>query len=124
MAQKLDERVAGTVQTTDATVTTIATYTLPDACIATFEAVVVARRPSNGDSAAFREALTVKRHGGGGATIVGGQTALMVPDADAGALTWAVTLDVNVNDMRVRVTGQAAATIEWRSITRLNLYQP
>ena len=112
MASELIVKREATVQTTDGTVTTCGTYTLADASAGLVIAYIAARRPSNGDSAAYIRIVGVKRHAAGGATLVGAVNGL-VSQEDAGAALWDATLDVNSNDVRVRVTGAAATTIEW-----------
>lgn len=115
-SREVEVATDATVQTTDDTVTTLATYAVPDNAIVRVEVEIVARRPSNGDSAVYRRAVGVKRHGGGGATLVGAVQDAHTAEDVAG---WDATLDVSGNDLRVRVTGEAAATIEWRSRMRL-----
>lgn len=123
MTTKLIHRGAAVVQTTDATTTTLATIALPDASISHVMIVVVARRPSNGDSAAYRSVASFKRHAAGAAALVGGVTALSTHE-DAGAAGWTATQDANANDCRVRIVGQAAATIEWFVHYEITQYVP
>jgi hypothetical protein len=100
------------VQTTDATATTLVSYDAPDGRAIDYTASVLGYRPSNGDTYRIDLGVTYKRFGGGAPTIVG---SLFTANerADAGAATWDATIDVSSNTVRVRVTGEASATINW-----------
>ncbi len=101
-------RPGAEVQTTDATVTTVDSFTLADnntylvkASVAGFE---------DGASYAGYEIIATVRRDGGGATILGGVTSVHTTET-VGA--WDATFTVNSNDVRVSVTGEAATVIEW-----------
>lgn len=123
MTSKLRDLAAAVVQTTDATTTTLLSYNLPDASITQVRSVVVARRPSNGDSAAYSAIASFKRHAAGATALVGSVTALATHE-DAGAAGWLATMDVTGNTFRVRVAGQASATIEWFAYVEVTTYVP
>jgi len=123
MATKVRDLASATVQTVDATVTSIITYALPDATVANFVVNVEARRPSNGDSHMFQVGVGAKRHAGGAAALVGVGVDLL-NQTDAGAATWVVAFAVSGNNVLVRVTGQGFVTIEWMAILSVDLYTP
>jgi len=100
------------VHTTDATVTTIALYTLPDETI--FEAfVLVVARTTGGVKATYQRTIGGDREGGAAATAQASTTTRSVEDV-AG---WDVTADASGNDIRLRVTGAAATAIDWLAVT-------
>lgn len=123
MAMELVDRKEGTFQTTSSLGNEVAlAYTLPDACVALVRAFVVARRPDNGDSAAYVIERPVKRHGGAGAAIAStNQTKVAYDTIDA---TWDASIGVSGNDVRVTVTGVDAGNIEWLVVMEIYLYQP
>lgn len=101
-----------TAQTTDATVTTAYTFAMSDARIADIQAIVVGYRPSSGDSYRVDLSATYKRFAGGVPTLVGTLSSSN-ERKDTAAAAWLATLDISANSVRVRVTGAAAATINW-----------
>jgi len=121
MPSEIVHQVEATIQTTDATVTTICSYTLPDACAALVRGYAAGRRPSNGDSTALWIERGVKRHGGGGATLIGsGPTTRNYAQIGSN-----LTLATSGNDILLQVTGAAATTIEWMAILEIiPLYVP
>ncbi len=100
-----------TVQTTTATVTTIDSFTLSDNTTYNVEAWITGDVSSGANSAGYIVMATVKRTGGGAATLVGTANQIHVREDDA---AWDATIDVTGNDCRVRVTGVAATTINWK----------
>ncbi len=125
MATKLDHRVPATVTTTDATVTTCGSYTLADETIVLARAYVVGRT-TGGVAANYIRTAGAQREGGAGAALVGAVdvTGWFHTGEDAGAALWDCTLDVNTNDIRVRVTGAAATTIAWRALLEILVLTP
>lgn len=115
------DRRAKRTTTTDATVTTAYAYTLPDNCVALMEARVVVYGPADGTSAVYKLAAGAKRFSAGAATQIG-TTVVIVEQEDNAAL--AATIDMNSNDMRVRVTGIALTTFEWFVTVDVTLMQP
>lgn len=124
LTARLDWRPAGssayytfsdrlTVQTTDATATSLVTLTQDDTCVCKYTANVTAFEPATSDSLSVTVEATYKRNGGA-ATIVGAVVNTN-RQQDAGAATWVVTFDTSTNDVRLRVTGEAAHTINWRA---------
>ena len=104
------ESLLGNVyRTTDATVTTTETYTPTDAYAATLIVDVVARKSDGSQAAGYRLAGTFRR--AGATTTQVGATTIYSHEDDA---AWNVALDTSGSSVRVRVTGVAATTIDWR----------
>jgi len=102
------------VQTTDATVTTVASFTLADNTVYWFEATIIGRDTSGTDRAFYIRSTLAYRQSAGSATLGALQT--IVTDETNAA--WDATLDVSTNDVRVRVTGAVATTINWACTLR------
>lgn len=114
------DRVAGYVQTVDATPTNIITYAVPDNTVLYAKARVVARRPSTGDSAGFTAEQAFKRHSAGVVTPIGTEVQQIWEDL--------VGFDAHVladggNNIVVQVTG-VAATVEWLATLEVLLFTP
>jgi hypothetical protein len=103
------QRDTAAVQTTDATVTTLFSKTLSDNTLYYFEVSIIGRDAGGTNRAYYQRKLRVHRQGGGGATAGTIQT----PVTDESNAAWDATIDVNGNDVRVRVTGAAGVTINW-----------
>ena len=100
-----------TVQTTNATQTTLATITPTDATAVTIVGYVTGRK-SDG-TVAFGATITgVFRRAGATTTQVGATDAVLI--SEAGSATWDATFTVSGANVLVSVTGQAATTIDWR----------
>jgi len=99
-----------TVQTADATVTTLASTTPTNTKAIAIRAIVVGKDKATGNSAGYGLAATAKRQGGV-TTLTGAVTVLWSHEDVAG---WDATIDVSTPDVRVRVTGAAATNIDWR----------
>ncbi len=102
------------VATTDATVTTLHTYTIPASTTVRLVAHVVARRTSGGgnadDGASYTIVATVKNAGGTAALIGGSVNQLTAQEDQPG---WDATIDVASATARVRVTGAASTSVTW-----------
>ncbi len=100
---------ADAVSTTDATVTTLSTRAITADTINFVEAKVVARDTGAGAGASYIIRARIKDVGG--TTTAHDVTAEYTSEDVAG---WDATIDVNANDMRIRVTGAAATNIDWQ----------
>jgi len=98
-----------TVQTTDATVTTLLAYTPTDAKT-TLIVALVAARSSVPTGASYIRRFTVRRAGG---TVTAISTVETIGSDDEDTAAWDATLDISGTTVRVRVTGAAATTIDW-----------
>jgi len=110
---------ANTVQTTDATQTTCGQWTVPDNQMIVASIMTLAYKSDKSDYAVFWRTAVVVRSGG--APSIVGPIDTQFSRSSAGASSWKATMDVSGNDFRVRVTGQTATTINWKSWARFHL---
>lgn len=96
--------------TSDATVTTLWSWTVPDDTVTTVKAEVVGNGPA-GAGIIWEARATYSRVATGAPTLIG----LMVTVNHKSVSTWLVAFDTSSNDVRVRVTGAAATTIQWQA---------
>lgn len=108
------------VNTTDATVTTIDTITIPAATTVGLEVHVRARRTGGASGTAEDGAYYVRhlayKNVAGTATIIGAAAATATIEDQAG---WDVTFVVTTNTVAVRVTGAAGNEITWTSTVKM-----
>ncbi|WP_437813513.1 right-handed parallel beta-helix repeat-containing protein [Sorangium sp. So ce1078] len=111
--------LGGHVQTTTATATVVASYTLPPKSVVHATAVVVARNTAADQCAVYRCAVGAKRHNDGFAALVGTSQKLGAEGEDAS--DWDVTFYVapDSHNLELRVQGEASKTIDW--VARLEL---
>jgi hypothetical protein len=112
------------VATTDATVTTLHTYTIPASTTVGLEAIVVARRTGGAagtaeDGAVYRVTAAIKNVAGTATQITGSPTVTVIGEDVA---AYACTIDVNAATARVRVTGVANTNITWH-LAALRVWQ-
>ena len=119
MAQKLRHRVAGTVQTTNATATQIAAWTIPDTSAGHILVRITGKRSGAATTAAYFRGGNIESSGGTRVYTAGADIHSIEDDVN-----WATTLDINGSDFRVRVTGIAAQTIDWFCEIDVIFYQP
>lgn len=103
------------VATTDATVTTLFTATVPVNHTVIVSGYVVARRTGGSggaanDGAGYRVEFCAKNTSGT-AALIGAGTVTVLGESQAG---WDVTLDASGGTIRVRVTGAANNNVSWR----------
>lgn len=101
-------RATGAVRTTDATVTTLFTYTIADNHLGWIEATIVGRDEAGTHRALYRRAVRIHRQGAG--AVIG---TVQTPYTDESSAGWDATIDASGNDIRVRVTGAAGVNISW-----------
>jgi len=110
------------VTTNDATVTTCGSLTLADNTLYQISAMIVGVDTTNTPAdqwAGYELKGTFYRTNAGGATQLGATTSAHTSETDA---AWDATFDVNGNDVRIRVTGEAAKNVNWKSvITHINV---
>jgi pectate lyase-like protein len=123
-AVSLPRSVPGTVTTTDATETTLATYTIAASTVVEIDVTVTGYRTGGasgvgavGDIVAERRRIVAKRVAGG-AVIVGTPDAIGTDQFDDVLLLGVTTIDASGNDVRVRVTGKTDATVQWNAEVR------
>lgn len=101
-----------TVQTTDATVTTIETILLDDDSIYQIEASVLAATSDNVDFGTYKLIGTFYRTGGGSAVEIG--TAVEINGESTSNPSWGgVTMGVSGNNAIITVEGRAGVDINW-----------
>lgn len=96
------------VQTTDATVTSLFTWTILDEAVTKMVAEVNACQSTGANVAAYTRGLKFKRDGG---TVTAGTVDTVYTEEDVAG--WDATIDNSTSTGRVRVTGAAATTIDW-----------
>lgn len=109
------------VATTDATVTSLATITIPNDTAVLIECTIVARRTGGAsgaaqDSAGYRLFATVKGNSGTASFATGAPSTATVGEDQAG---WDAVIDVTGSTARIRVTGAAGNNVTWHGHTRL-----
>ena len=110
----------GRAATTDATVTTLFTYTIPASTTVLIQANVVARRTGGTlgtaeDGAGYVIDATIKNVAGV-ATLIGA----VLPDVtQEDQVLWDATIDVTGATARVRVTGAASNNVVWHATIRV-----
>lgn len=103
------------VETTNATVTTLATIPLEDNRTYQIVADIVSRRTGGaagtaGDGASYRIIGTFRRVTAGSATLIGSLSVVHSAESQA---AWDCTLTASGNDVLVRVTGAADNNVTW-----------
>lgn len=107
--QKVVRRV-GAVTTNHSSLTTAATFSLPESSVVHIDVVVVAREPATGKSAVYRRAAGFKRHGSGDASLLGSIQTLGVDGEDDAS--WQVTLSTAGSSASVLVQG-SGTRVHW-----------
>lgn len=101
-----------TVQTTDATVTTLASISVAEGRMITVKGMV------NGLRSTFAEAIggsfmTVFRRGTGGNVVIVGAPEVHYSEDSSGSPIFNLDADTSTQTARIRVTGEAAKTFNW-----------
>lgn len=105
------------VSTTDATVTTIASFTMLDETLCAFDVLVTAAMKTDLDKGGrWKRSVVYRRTDAGGPAIVGALESGTDEETDA---AMDVTIDVSGNAVRVRVTGIAATNFQWACVLRV-----
>jgi hypothetical protein len=104
------------VQTTDATVTSLYTWTITDEAVTTVVVEIDAIKSDGSVTASYVRRVRIKRDGG---TVTVGTVEDNFTDEEASFAACDVTIDNSTSTGRVRVTGIAATTIDWScTVTR------
>jgi len=115
---RIDNGESIATSTTDATVTTLYTFTMPDNASALIQAEVTGLETDGSNRNNYIIAGAFYRDGGN-ATQQGSTVSILSIESDA---TWgAVEFAVSGNDVIVRATGAASTNITWISETKVNL---
>lgn len=112
-----DEWLNNTVQTTDATVTTLATITPPDNSRGTLEVTLIGLKPSDAAYGISGKKFIHWKKVSGTLTVsqIVGEAADYLETFTTA--TW--TVDASGGTLRIRVTGEAATTVDWQSVHKL-----
>ncbi|HZM26946.1 MAG TPA: hypothetical protein VFB89_06295, partial [Gemmatimonadales bacterium] len=106
------------VQTTDATVTTLDSFTIASNSAVVVSWLVTAIKSDSSQAAAY-SVTACFRNAAGTAAQVGTSTTTIIGESDS---VWDATIDNSTTTIRLRITGKAATTIQWTSIlTRLTV---
>ncbi len=106
------------VQTTDATVTTLDSFTIASGSAVVVSWLVSAIQSTSANAAGY-SVSAVFRNNAGTVTQSGTTLVTVIGESDA---TWDCTCDNSTTTIRLRVTGKAATTIQWTAIlTRLTV---
>lgn len=104
-------REEATVQTTDATQTTVDSFTLDDEETYMIQINVVGTKSDGSERCGAIKTAVLYRDGGGNATIQGVEGVTIEEYSDS---NWDVSITVSGNDVRASVTGLAATTVNWK----------
>lgn len=107
-------RLTGNLKTTNDTIASLMTITLSAGTAYNFMIMVVANENGGGNRASYMRRVTVYRDGTGSATIQGSVETIGT-DVESDA-AWDFTVDVNSNDVRLRVTGDGANSVNWAAV--------
>ncbi len=106
------------VQTTDATVTTLDSFTIASNSAVVVSWLVTAIKSDSSQAAAYSCTACFKNNAGTVAQ-VGTTTTTAIGESDS---AWDATVDNSTTTIRLRITGKSATTIQWTSIlTRLTV---
>lgn len=105
-------RIMATLQTTDATVTTIYTLAIPTGRALAVKAMCVAMQTSVANMAVYEEVSGFRNNAGTVSAVTGSPTVTVTLEDDAawGAMGWVIS----GTDSLLKVTGKAGTTINWR----------
>jgi hypothetical protein len=112
--------IVNTVSTTDATVTTLGSYTIPTDTTVVIETFITARRTGGvsgtaGDSAGYKLTNTYKNVSGT-ITLVGTLNQAVLGEDQ---ILWDGTEDISGTAVRVRVTGASGNNISWKAYRKV-----
>lgn len=109
------DQVVTKLTTSDGTQSTCGTWAAPADGVVIYVLVVVsAINTGTGDSKGWVLGGFYERVSGS-TSLLGSLQNLIAGQGSVGATTWAATLDVSSNSVRVRVTGVAATSIKWQT---------
>lgn len=100
------------VQTTDATVTTVATIAIGASKLHALRVSLVGMRSTLAE-AAYYERLAAYKNNAGTVTLIGAAASPITAEDAAG---WDITLTISTTNVLVQVTGAAASTVEWECV--------
>jgi hypothetical protein len=108
----LDRKVAA-LQTTDAVQVSAFTFAVADDTVVSITAKVTALQSGQGTGKSFWLFGSARKAGAAAAVLLGAALAIVTAQGDAGAVLWDAVIDLSSPNLRIRVTGVAATTINW-----------
>lgn len=121
MTTHVINRARSSVQTTDATQTTLATYgPATSSCSLVIAHIVAIDGSNNVRSWTLSQPIKIVS----GTASVLGTLASPLATGDVGGATWAAMIDATSGNIRVRVTGAVATTINWACDLEVHEYVP
>lgn len=102
------------VQTTDATQTTIASISVAEDQLVLIHALVQALRSDASEAYAAIKMAAVRRAAAGNVTLVGSVVDIAEQEDSGGAPDATLDVDTGTQTARIRVTGEAAKTFNWK----------
>lgn len=111
--KSIDYEQLFTIQTTDAVLNTALSVTTQDGSAYILESDVIAGESAGADRATYKKRMLTFTTGG--TATIQGTLVTLTPDIEsAGAVPWTSDLAVGGDDIRMRVLGAAATTINWK----------
>jgi len=112
LTDEASPQVVDTVQTTDATLTTISTIPIPDDTTELVEATLIGIKSDGTDRATYKAIQSVYRASAGSATLISTETVIHAVESD---VSWTgLSFSVSGNNLLVEATGRLATTIDWQ----------
>lgn len=108
----LDLIIENTVQTTDDTPTIITNHLVQDNVAGYVQTTIVGRQTNGANAAAYVLAFAVYRYGGSPPDLIGPIESVFTRETTGG---WAVTFEIVVNNIVVKVKGSTGQTIDWKA---------
>lgn len=126
MSNYIRDRVrSGSVQTTNATQTTLLTYTPSAPGVHKYKVVVLACTSDFATTATWELNGASKSTGVGAVLgLLGTVSDVLAGQRDAGAALWGATLTVSTTSVNVSVTGAASTTINWLCYFQADTFSP
>jgi len=115
--QKLN--LDGSVTTTSNTITNIKTYTLSSNTVNSLRGELLGRKVSNGEAYVASFTSVMKRTSSGTSLLT--TIDLFPPVRDTGMLTASYTIDLDGNDLRIRVQGPQDVEVDWFVVATLRV---
>jgi hypothetical protein len=121
--ETLDEAgdVVKKASTTDATVTAIYSFAIPEDATVVIMVDVAGKRTNGTGRLGHRRRAMAYREGAGAAALQGGVNTPMSKTGGGAGGVWDATIDLSSNTLRVIVTGAAAENIEWTARVSLTV---
>ena len=126
MPSIINDQKTAAVQTTDATLTTIATIPITASSTTVIEAIVTALQSTFANGRIWQFILGARDNGGVSAILGTLQGLLngLLGQGDVGSNAWTADLIISGTNVLIRVTGLVATTINWRVDYKIRTHTP